>query len=124
MVEAGRQHRYRFPPEKRLRKREDFASVYSRGRSWVHPLLRIHVLPNDRGETRFGFVTGKRVGKAVIRNRVKRRLRELARQMALRPGYDVVIAARPDAAARPYRELGEGLSVLLRRANLLLEERT
>ena len=52
---------------------------------------------NDLDQTRFGFATGKRLGGAVVRNRVRRRIREALRVMApsFQPGWDVLIIARP-----------------------------
>ena len=108
-----------FPPEKRLRKRAEFSKVYAHGRAWSHPLLRLRVLPNGLGVSRFGFAIGKRVGKAVVRNRTKRRLRETVRQMDIRPGYDVVIIGQPAAATSSYQALRAGVMDLLTRARLL-----
>jgi ribonuclease P protein component len=109
----------RLPREKRLRKRSEFATVYSRGRSWSHPLLALRVLPNQQPLTRFGFAIGKKVGGAVVRNRVKRRLREVVRQAVVAPGYDVVVIGRPAARETSYQDLQEALLHLFRRAGLL-----
>lgn len=69
------------------------------------------VLRTDRTATRFGFVTAKRVGNAVIRNRVRRRLREIVRTQLgqIDPGWDVVISARDNAGAATYAELRESV---------------
>ena len=112
-------HSNSFPPEKRLRKRSDFAQVYSRGRQWSHPAIRLRVLPNHGCPSRFGFAVGKHVGKAVVRNRLKRRLREVVRQAAIRPGYDVVVTGRPAATATTYLQLRTALMDMLARARLL-----
>src|SRR5207244_1471313 len=109
----------RFPREKRLRKRSEFATVYSRGRSWNHPLLALRVLPNQQPLTRFGFAVGKKVGGAVVRNLVKRRLREVIRQLVVAPGFDVVVIGRPPARETSYQELQTAVQQLLQRANLL-----
>jgi len=62
-----------------------------------HPLLVGRFVRNDLDQTRFGFATGKRLGGAVVRNRVRRRIREALRVMApsFQPGWDVLIIARP-----------------------------
>jgi ribonuclease P protein component len=70
-------------------------------------------------QSRFGFAVGKRVGGAVVRNRVKRRLRELVRALGPTEGWDVVIIARPDAASADVARLRNALSSLFRRAGLL-----
>lgn len=54
----------------------------------------------------------------MVRNRVKRRLREIVRQASIRPGYDVVMIARPSAAGSTYHALEEALAGLLQRAQL------
>ena len=66
-----------------------------------------------------GFAVGRRVGNAVVRNRVKRRLREHLRQRILPENWDIVVAARPAAAGATYRELGQAMDELLSRAGLL-----
>lgn len=82
--------------ELRLRRRFDFQRVRRRGRSWPTHLIVLVILSNDLGHNRYGFAVGKRVGGAVARNRVKRRLREAIRRLhpTLIQGYDIVIIAR------------------------------
>ena len=77
---------------------------------------------DEPGYTRVGFSVSRRVGGAVVRNRVKRRLRELMRRMLadIAPGYDLVVTARPDAANTPIATLDQELRALLRRARLLI----
>ncbi len=104
--------------ERRLRRRADFEAVQRRGRSFAHPLLIVRSRPNGQDLTRWGFAVGKRVGGAVIRNRVRRRLREIARQAPVRQGMDIVIIARPGAATAAFGALRETTFELLRRAKL------
>jgi ribonuclease P protein component len=105
--------------EQRLRRRKDFAAVYRRGRIQSNRLLALRVLPNEQAVSRFGFVAAKVVGGAVTRNRVKRRLREAARGLPVRAGYDVVIGARKAAAEADYASLHEALESLMGRAGVL-----
>ena len=103
----------------RLRSEREFAAVYGRGRAWSNQALAIRVLANTLPQSRFGFAVGKRVGKAVVRNRVKRRLREAVRSLAPAGGWDVVVIARPAAATLDFAVLRGALASLLRRAQLL-----
>jgi ribonuclease P protein component len=70
---------------------------------------------------RFGLATGRALGGAVVRNRVRRRLRETLRVMApsFRPGWDVLIIARPALVDADHEALVEALERLLRRGGVL-----
>src|SRR5947208_10337481 len=85
--------------ELRLRRRRDFDAVFRRGRSWHHELLVLRALPNSLEHNRYGFVTPKRLGGAVVRNRLRRRLRESMRVLPTRFGLDVVVSPKAPAAA-------------------------
>lgn len=108
----------------RLTKGEDFEQVRSEGRSWVHPLLVLCALPNDRAHSRFGFAVGKRVGKAVTRNRAKRLLREAIRlrENHIAPGWDLVFIARARIRQADFHQVDRAVEHLLRRAGLLWPE--
>lgn len=105
----------------RLRSAADFQRVRSHGRAYAHPLLVVYVHPNDGACTRFGFTLSKRVGKAVVRNRAKRLLREAARRLvpALPAGLDIVVVGRPPLAAASAAEVAEALAATLRQADVL-----
>ena len=105
--------------EQRLRKSSDFTVVVKRGRSWSNRLLVLAVRPNGIEFSRFGFSVGKRVGISVVRNKVKRRLRELTRGVEPKNSYDVVFIARKDAGEATYDELAASANTLLERAGLL-----
>lgn len=103
----------------RLRARKDFVTVYRRGRAWANQFLVLRALPSDLPHHRCGFVVSKRVGKAVVRNRLKRRLREALRPLIVQPGWDLILLARPPAAGASYHELRQAIVNLLSRARLL-----
>ena len=107
--------------EQRLRKAKDFEAVRQEGRSWADRLLVLAIRRNGLGVTRFGFTIGKRVGNAVVRNRIKRRLRESSRLTEVQEGWDVVFIARRGAASADYQLLNNSARELFRRAKLLNE---
>jgi ribonuclease P protein component len=103
----------------RLRTPAQFQAVREAApHGWPHPLLVLYVAPNDVGVTRAGITVSGRVGKAVVRNKVRRRLREAlrARLKQLQPGLDVLVIARPAAARATWAELNVALDRLLDKA--------
>lgn len=106
----------------RLRRRQDFVAVLRNGRRVRHRLLVLGIRPNGGEDTRVGFAVGRRVGNAVTRNRIRRRLREIVRALPLARGFDVVITARPDAASATFDELQAAFKQSAGRGELLLRE--
>lgn len=110
----------------RLRKPEQFQRARREGRSWSSALLALNAVSNRRRSTRCGFVVSKRIGKAVERNRARRRLREVVRLAYVRiaPGWDLVFVVRsPAVATVAFAELQATIEHLLRRAGLWCEPR-
>jgi len=104
-----------------IKKKAEYDLVYARGRLARSSMLYIKTMPNGLDYSRYGFIVSKRVGKAVVRNRVKRRLREIMRQAAIKPGWDMVVYTRPAAAAAGYDDLRNMILSLLGKAQLLTE---
>ena len=105
--------------EHRLTSSKDFAAVRSRGRSWSDHLFVLGVRRNSLDVSRVGFSVGKRNGNAVIRNRLKRRLREAVRRLPLREGFDIVLVARRGAASADFDGLCRSLGQLSERARII-----
>jgi ribonuclease P protein component len=109
--DPSRTRRYRLPRRRRLLKPGQFEAVYAaRLNRHVGPLA-VHVMPNEEDGWRIGLSVPRRVGTAVRRNRIKRRLREVFRlaQHDLPGSYDLVINVRPHEALDvvEYRQLLE-----------------
>jgi ribonuclease P protein component len=107
--------------EQRLRTPAEFRRVRELApRGWPHRLLVLYVAPNELDRTRVGITVSGRVGNAVVRNKVRRRLREAlrARLPKLKPGVDLLITARPASATASWEELCEALDGVLARAAL------
>jgi ribonuclease P protein component len=93
--------RFRFPAARRLKLSREFDRVRKEGSTVGGGLLMLGVLPVEGEKSfRLGLITSRRVGGAVVRNRVRRRLREIIRrhQHMLTHGVWVVVVARPAAA--------------------------
>lgn len=108
----------------RLRKAEDFGRLRQAGVTQHHRLLLLSSLPNELPHNRYGFIVGKRTGSAVIRNRTRRRLREIVRALdpQLKHGFDVVLIARQPLAEQPFDVMMRTVVELFRRAELFQEE--
>ena len=103
-----------------LSRPQDFVAVQGSGLSKSIPLLTARFLRTDLETTRFGLSTGRKLGGAVVRNRVRRRLREALRVMApsFQPGWDVLIIARPAIVEADHATLVGALRRLLHRGGV------
>ena len=103
-----------------LSKPEDFAALQGEGTVRSHSLLVVRVRWTGLEETRFGMSTGRKLGGAVVRNKVRRRLREALRVMApsFQPGWDVLIIARPPVTGADFQTVAGALQNLLRRGGV------
>ena len=111
-----------FPKSKRLRRASEFARMRAGAQMYRGTLMAIGV--TDDAETagfRAGFITSRKIGNAVERNRVRRRLREIVRknQAALRENLWLITIAHPAAGRATYRALEDEWLRLARRASIL-----
>jgi ribonuclease P protein component len=112
-----------FPRSRRLRRAAEFQRVERDGAVWRGKFMTLGTLAVQKsGPFRAGFVVSRRLGGAVVRNRVRRRLREIVRknQHALRADLWIVVIARSDAAKASYQALEDEWLRLARRASILV----
>lgn len=110
----------------RLKSRLDFQAVYTKGRSVANRAAVLYVLPQKPSDvSRIGFAAGKKLGNAVVRNRVKRRIKEAVRLVwpSIKPGVALIIIARHAAMDMPFSQLQAKVVELFGRAGMLRLER-
>lgn len=109
---------------KGLAKKKEFSEVYNKGKSVVDRFLVLYYIPKDQPFSRFGFSVSKKLGKAVVRNRYKRILRELCRtnEKKIENGYDCVIIARPRIVGERYRAVEKSFVKLAGKAGIIRDE--
>jgi ribonuclease P protein component len=105
-------------------RRDDFQRVWDNGKSWTHPLIVLRASANGQASSRFGFVAGKKIGKAVRRNRTKRLLREAVRHRLenISPGWDIILISRAGAEQAEFKDVDAAVEGILRRAKLTREK--
>lgn len=106
-----------FPREARLVRKGDFDRVYHAGKRVSSSHFTVFVRPNELALNRFGFSIKKALGSAVVRNRIRRRLREMVRghRQEIPSGWDMVIHPKSSVAKAPFAALTEDLLRLLRK---------
>lgn len=94
-------------PKTNLKLNSDFRRVYARGKSAVSPRVVLYCRKGRQAQNRVGFTVSKKLGNAVTRNRVRRRLREIVRLNAgqMKQGYDLILVARSRAVDAEYQKL-------------------
>jgi len=114
---------FRFPKSARLSRAGDFARLRREGTSFHGKLIVLSVLKAEPDtEPRIGIITSRRVGGAVDRNRVRRRLREVIRALRpqIAPGWHIVMVARAAAVGADFSWLRSEIHALARRSPILL----
>ena len=108
------------PREKRLAKRREFLHVYETGRKWFSRYCVVFTAPNERPHSRVGITATKKLGKASVRNRLKRWTREIYRRqrdpLSLDShSLDVIVNVKPNAAQARFEEFRDDLQRTLQR---------
>jgi len=85
----------------------------------VNSFLVLRALSNNTTETHFGLVATRRIGNAVVRNKIRRRLKEILREVPVRDGWDLVFIVRKRSVYCDYDGLSNAVNNLLRRGGLL-----
>ena len=98
----------------------EFRRLYSAGKSAATALIAVYCRRNRQGASQLGITVGTKVGKAVVRNRVRRRLKEIYRghEPAIRRGFDIVVVARVKSRDATYSQLEADFLRLLDKLDL------
>lgn len=111
------------PESNRLKKENDFQQVFEKGEGFNKSFLFLKVFNReDQQQSRFGFVVSTKVSnKAVVRNKLKRRLREIVRTKLeqVKPGRDVVVVTQPGIETQSFHQLKQNLFSLLNQAGVI-----
>ncbi|MDD9270854.1 ribonuclease P protein component [Paenibacillus sp. GCM10023248] len=108
--------------EYRLAKREDFNKIYRYGKSMANHQFVLYYLPQPKlDHFRLGISVSKKVGNAVVRNRLRRMIKEIVRlkKENMAPHYDYILLVRKPAADMEYVELEKSIWHVVRKASLL-----
>ena len=107
-----------------IKKNHEFRRLYAKGKSAVSPCMALYCRRTGRDHNRLGLTTGTKLGKAVRRNKVRRRMREIYRlhEDEMGTGWDIVLVARFRAVHAPYGELERSFLQLASRVGLRRKE--
>ena len=108
-----------------LKKNSDFRRLYAKGKSAVNPYMVLYCRRNSLGVNRLGYTVSTKLGHAVVRNRVRRRLREIYRlnSPAMKTGYDIVVVARSRCVNARYAKMDAAFLDACGTLGLLREDR-
>ena len=103
-----------------LQKNHEFKRLYNKGKSAASQCAVVYVRRNGRAYSRLGITVSTKIGGAVQRNRIRRRLKEIYRlsEGKLAPGHDIVIVARTRSRYASYKEIESSVLALFRKLNL------
>ena len=108
--------------ENRLKNKKDFEYLFRKGLRFKEDFLELRVLRNKLKDSRFGFVVGKVVSKkATIRNKIKRRMRDIVRKKIydIKNGLDCVVISRPTLSNKNFLEIEKTINSIFNKAGIL-----
>ena len=106
-----------------LKKDSDFRKVYKHGKSFANRYLVMYILNNKSEYSRIGISVSKKVGKAIIRNKVRRRIKEAYRlniDEKIKNGYDIVFIARVAIKDADYVDIEKSMKHLIRKSDMYM----
>jgi ribonuclease P protein component len=108
----------------RLLKRKEFSYIFNRGKHFSAKLVTLNYVPSKLPQFKIGFSVSKKIGKAVIRNKVKRRMREVVRsiQHLIKDEYNYIFVARVGIEAASYDQIKQTILYCLEKSNLIKKE--
>ncbi|WP_018249404.1 ribonuclease P protein component [Orenia marismortui] len=109
--------------DKKLKKTYEFKRVYKYGNSIADRFVVLYVLRNNSQERKVGYSVSKKIGKAVVRNKVKRLFREAYRnnKYKLINGIDIVLIARKPIVSASYQQINKSLNYLFKKSKIIKE---
>ena len=108
--------------ENRLKNKRDFDIVFKEGKGYKEDFLFLKARNNNLEFSRFGIVVGKKVSnKAVVRNKIKRRLREILKRKIdkLEKGVDIILITLPGIEKQEFKNLERRIEKILKKAELI-----
>ena len=107
-----------------LKRNNEFRRVYAKGRYAVSTSLVMHILPNRSDKTRIGITTGKKIGNSVVRNRMRRLIRENIRLLfaELNQGIDLIVVVRHANPDADLHSIGKEIRYLVKKLEILNKE--
>jgi ribonuclease P protein component len=102
-----------------LRDTKEYSRVHQQGAVFRRRGLNLKAAENGMEYSRWGLVVSKKVGSSVVRNRVKRMLREIFRQTHIKSGWDLVIVARPYINSMSYENIKNQVNAMLEEAGII-----
>ena len=105
----------------RLRKKKDFEKVLKEGKSFKEDFLILKIKKNKLEELRFGFIVSQKVSKkAVVRNKIKRRLREVIKEeiKRIKKGFDIILITLPETEIKDFQKIKTTIEKLFKKARI------